>query len=74
MKHFRIVTLCILLVYLSTVVVGQVPQSQRVVVTEKNEVYELVVAVSRLVMTIPKGQLVASQSGSGSASPPLLFI
>jgi hypothetical protein len=46
---------------------AQEPSAPRLLVKETNGAYELSLAVSRLVLTIPKGQLV--RSGQGSASP-----
>ena len=61
------VALCVSLV--STVAAGQDAASQRLAIAEKNGAYELSVPVSRLVMTVPKGQLVATQPAASSGNP-----
>jgi len=46
----------------------------RLVINERNGAYELSLAVSRLVMTIPKEQLLPSAPGQGSQSPGYFFL
>jgi hypothetical protein len=52
---------------------GQAPLSDRLVVTEKSGSYELAVPVSRLFLTIPKGQLRSSTEAVAAISNPRYF-
>ena len=69
MSTVRITTMAIIIVCVSICLAAQDTSSERLVVTEKDGAYELMVPVSRLSVTIPKGQLVPSKSGAGSDSP-----
>jgi len=72
MNRFLTLTLATVLTCVSLVAMaaaGQDAASQRLVIAEKNGAYELSVPVSRLVMTLPKGQFTSSQPDASSGNP-----
>jgi hypothetical protein len=68
MTAVRAAVMAIFVLSVTGVLVGQDP-SQRLVVAEKDSAYELSVPVSRLTLTIAKGQLLVQKSSAGSDSP-----
>jgi len=68
MRRIRVAVVVIFALGVAAVLAGQ-DSSQRLAVTVRDNVYELNVPVSRLILTIPKGQLLAQKSSAGSDSP-----
>jgi hypothetical protein len=69
MRKVRILVVAIAILIVSSLVAAQVPSSQRLLVVEKEGAYELSVPVSRLSLTIPKGQLLPSKSSADAGNP-----
>ena len=68
MIRIRLAVMAIVALSIAAVLAAQ-DASQRLVVAEKDGNFELSVPVSRLMLTIPKGQLRAQKSSAGSDSP-----
>jgi hypothetical protein len=69
MRKVRILGIASVVLAVSSLLVAQVPSSQRLQVTEKEGGYDLSVPVSLLSLTIPKGQLLPSKSGADAGNP-----
>src|SRR5262252_3333070 len=68
MTTVRAPVMAIFVICVAGVLAGQ-DSSQRLAVAEKDRAFELSVPVSRLTLTIPKGQLLVQKSSAGSDSP-----
>ena len=69
MSKVRILVTTIAILIVSSLLAAQDPSSQRLLITEKEGVYELSVPVSRLSLTIPRGQLLPSKSSADAGGP-----
>lgn len=62
MTMVRISTVGMIVLCVHTLLAQEVPVSERLVVTQKSDSYEMAVPVSRLLLTIPKRQLLPSKN------------